>query len=102
MVAGIGLVSGSRDKAAIVWDVEACTSVAQLAGHETQVNAVTALSNGEIATASLDGVLKIWKAGRCLRTIQAHEAGAVLCLLALPNGDVLTGANLCQPAPMIL
>jgi phospholipase A-2-activating protein len=94
MVAGVGLVSGSRDKSAIVWDVETSTSVAQLVGHDQQVNAVAALSTGEIATGSLDGVLKIWKAGRSLRTIKAHEA-PVLCMLALADGDVLTGLPTC-------
>jgi WD40 repeat protein len=91
-VPGLALVSGSRDTTAKIWDVELKEAVCTLSGHKYQVNAVGVLPGGVVATGELDGTLRTFKAGKTIRTLKEHE-GAILCLLVLPNEDILTGAR---------
>jgi len=87
---GPGLVSGSRDAAVVLWDVEHCSALQELKGHVHSVSAVGVLPGGELASGGLDGKLIVWKAGKAVRTLDAHEK-PILSLLVLPNGDILTG-----------
>jgi WD40 repeat protein len=92
-VPGKALLSGSRDKTAKIWDLDAKDAARTLTGHKWAVNGVGVLHGGEIATGELDGTLRVWKAGKAIRTLSEH-AGAILCVLILPNTDILTGACL--------
>ncbi|KAL4433027.1 hypothetical protein ABPG77_006454 [Micractinium sp. CCAP 211/92] len=88
------VVSGSRDKSVMVWDVATSAPVQKLEGHEYQVTAVLVTPEGDIVSASLDKTIRIWRGGQCTAVLQGHEA-AVLCLLQLPNGDLLSGSGDC-------
>ena len=90
-VPGMALLSGSRDKTAKIWDLEAKDAVRTLTGHKWAVNGVGVLPGGEVATGELDGTLRVWKAGKTIRTLSEHS-GAILCVLILPNEDIVTGA----------
>jgi WD40 repeat protein len=91
VVPGLGLLSGSRDTTVRIWDIETGQFVCSMSGHKHQVNAVGALSGGEVASGGLDGALKVWKAGKVIRTLEEHD-GPILALIVLKNGDILTGA----------
>lgn len=91
VVPGLGLLSGSRDTTVRSWDIETGQSVCSMSGHKYQVNAVGVLPGGEVVSCGLDGVLKVWKAGKAIRTLEEHD-GPILALILLKNGDMLTGA----------
>lgn len=91
-VPGLAVLSGSRDLTARVWDVETKDTVRTLSGHKYQVTGVGVVPGGQTATGEMDGTLRVWKAGKAIRTLREHE-GAVLCVTVLPNEDILTGAR---------
>jgi phospholipase A-2-activating protein len=87
------LVSGSRDASVLVWDTAAAAPVQRLEGHKYQVTAVVvALPSGDIASASLDKTVRVWRGGACGATLEGHE-GAVLALAALPGGRTLASGS---------
>lgn len=91
------IVSGSRDTTVRAWDPSSGSCVQTLRGHSYQVTAVLAGAGGEIISASLDKSIKIWRMGKCFKTIEGHDA-AVLCLALTPDGHILSGAYACACA----
>eukprot|EP00803_Ostreobium_quekettii_P004255 evm.model.scf_468.8 EVM.evm.TU.scf_468.8 scf_468:46770-53924(-) len=85
------IVSGSMDKAVILWDMESCSPAMTLEGHTSQVTAFAVLSDGSLVSASVDGTLRIWQNGRCTATLTGHE-GPIWCLLVLPDDRLLSGS----------
>ena len=53
---------------------------------------VLGLANGTIVSASADKTIRLWKGGRCEKTIQAHE-DAVRALAVLPNFGFVSVGN---------
>jgi WD40 repeat protein len=86
-----GLISGSRDKTIILWDVSSASPLQQLSGHTYQVNGVAQLPSGQVVSVALDGALKIWDGETLESSSQAHD-GPILCVCVTEGGEVLTGA----------
>lgn len=75
---GQGLVTGSQDMTAIVWD---CTGVQQrvLRGHTAAIWALTVLPNGQISTGSSDKTVMVWSLdGMLLHTLNGVYHTAML------------------------
>lgn len=86
------LVSGSWDMTARVWDLATAQSVQTLQGHTMAVWAVAFLENGDIATASADKTVRIWRDGHTVRTLTAHT-DCIRALAVVPGLGVLSAAN---------
>lgn len=69
------LVSGSEDRAIILWNLETKKALQILRGHEGTVKAVVELAGNRLASASFDGTIKLWDLlqGRNISTIRAHN-----------------------------
>jgi WD40 repeat protein len=65
-----------------------------LTGHNSVVNSVAVLPNGDIVTGSSDNTVKIWdlKTGNEIKTLIGHN-GAIRSVAVLPNGDIVTGSK---------
>ena len=91
------IVSGGRDKKLIAWDPATGDAKATMVGHELDVTAVCILSDGRIASGSMDKAIKIYdpaKSYECVETLTGHES-SVLALVALPaaqGGGFLSGS----------
>jgi phospholipase A-2-activating protein len=91
------VVSGGRDKKLIAWDPATGDAKATMVGHELDVTAVCILSDGRIASGSMDKAIKIYdpaKSYECVETLTGHES-SVLALVALPaaqGGGFLSGS----------
>ncbi|KAI9319698.1 WD40-repeat-containing domain protein [Dichotomocladium elegans] len=70
------LITGSIDKTATVWDLEAGQIVRTLTGHTRAVRALQ-FDDNKLVTGSLDHTLKIWNyhTGQCIRTLECHTDG---------------------------
>ena len=68
------LVSGSKDRDAIVWSVPALRSLHVLKGSRSSIRAALFLSDDRIATGSHDKTIRVWSAetGASVREIEAH------------------------------
>jgi len=97
----------------MLWDVSTATPVARLEGHQYQVTSVVVSPSGHVISSSLDGTIRVWKATvdtassasasdnnnnnmemmTCVHVLQGHHEGAVLSLLLLPSGDLLSGGG---------
>lgn len=91
-----GIISGSRDTTVRVWDLENKASIRQLTGHKYQVNAVAILPSGQVVSGGLDGHLIFWDGNKPVQDVDAHPGATILCMLALPNGALLTGVLLVK------
>mmetsp|Transcript_9394 Transcript_9394/g.57327 ORF Transcript_9394/g.57327 Transcript_9394/m.57327 type:complete len:750 (-) Transcript_9394:942-3191(-) len=90
--AGGALVSGSRDKSLIVWDLNTMGILETLEGHKEQVSCIAISSSGTVVSGSLDGTLRIWDRSTCLTVLEGH-AGPVLSAAFLPSGDLVSGSG---------
>ena len=73
---GKRLVSGSRDKTAIVWDLTTRQQLHRLSGHSEEVKAVAFTSDRErVVTGSSDGTLRLWRAadGKPIAVMTEHK-----------------------------
>ncbi len=76
---GKHLISGSEDKTAILWDLEARKQILQLTGHAAAVSAVALLKDGtRIVTGSKDETLRLWNAadGKLVAEMTQHREAA--------------------------
>jgi WD40 repeat protein len=78
------IVEGRRDGSLCVWNIEDATSSQIIPGHDAEIRAVIKLSDGHIATASMDSTIKIWDIGadKEIRNLVGHT-GAVFALSQL-------------------
>eukprot|EP01006_Ploeotia_vitrea_P026526 TRINITY_DN59499_c0_g1_i1.p1 TRINITY_DN59499_c0_g1~~TRINITY_DN59499_c0_g1_i1.p1 ORF type:complete len:849 (+),score=80.33 TRINITY_DN59499_c0_g1_i1:49-2547(+) len=89
-----GIVTASRDKTAIVWDIETANPLSVLSGHEADVVCMDTSPDGNmIVTGSYDKKAIVWdaKTGKQVRTLQ-HD-NAIRCVKWLSNGTILTGGD---------
>ena len=92
--AGTGLLSGSFDSAAIVWDVASGSARRVLRHHDSTVNAVAELPGGCLATGGEDARIAIWcGADREPRHLLKGHAGPVSALAVSPDGTRLASAS---------
>ena len=49
--------------------------------------------DGHLISGSWDGTARVWDvaSGACLQVLEGHENG--VCVLGLPNGDIVTGST---------
>jgi WD40 repeat protein len=59
--------------------------VVTLAGHTDSVGCVAAAPDGRVISGSFDGIIKLWRDGKCERTIQVHTE-EVNAVAVLPGG----------------
>ena len=90
LVPGVGFASASNDGSVIIRSVDG-TALSRLSAGDSFVLGLCVLPTGEIAAASDDGVVNVWKDGRIVQSI-AHPS-SIWCVAALPNGDLATGAS---------
>jgi phospholipase A-2-activating protein len=81
------LLSGSWDNSAMVWP-----NGDRLSGHEGAVWAVLGLENGDIATASADKTIKLWRDLMCIKTLGGHT-DAVRALRNVPGLGFISASN---------
>jgi WD40 repeat protein len=65
-----------------------------LHGHEAAAFCLTSLSNGKIASGSVDQTIRIWDGNKnyeCERVIKGHS-WAIWCLVGFPNNDIASGS----------
>ncbi|KQP43043.1 hypothetical protein ASF49_03755 [Methylobacterium sp. Leaf104] len=87
-------ISGGFDQAAILWAIDMATALTVLRFHDGAVNAVAALADGGFVTASEDGRIAVWRAGRPEpERIFAEHAGPVAGLAISPDGMLLASAS---------
>lgn len=92
---GSRLVSGSLDKAAIVWDVAARERLRTLAGHKDAVYAVAFTTDGErLVTGSDDKDLRLWRLadGALVARLAGHGARIEAVALS-PDGKLIASGS---------
>ncbi|MFN3655880.1 MAG: c-type cytochrome [Pseudolabrys sp.] len=91
---GKAAVSGSFDTSAVRWSLERNVAEQVLRFHDAAVNAVVWLKDGRLATASEDGRIALWTAGKAQpdRVLEGHTA-PVAGLAASPDGKTLASAS---------
>ena len=82
------LVTGSTDKAVIVWDVGIERPLKPLSGHRAEVTCLAPLVSNPHCVASLDaaGVLFVWNVHKSERPIQKASVDGVCCMAAVEVG----------------
>ncbi len=89
------LISGGRDLAVKMWDLDTFERVRTYRGQRDAVSAVAASAGGKtVASAGVDGKLRIWSARstRLLRSLSGHNGRANAIVFA-PSGDVIASAG---------
>lgn len=98
------LASCGVDKKVIIWNTSpyilnkqeiSPKSIARktLVGHKASVYTLCELSNGVLASGSVDRTIKLWEIvnGRLIQSINAHD-DAVMDLALLDNGDIVSAS----------
>eukprot|EP00300_Choanocystis_sp_HF-7_P007710 c15466_g1_i3.p1 GENE.c15466_g1_i3~~c15466_g1_i3.p1 ORF type:complete len:323 (+),score=57.22 c15466_g1_i3:31-999(+) len=87
------LVSGSDDRTVKVWDLARGCLLATLHGHRTHVSVVASIPKfNQIVSASADGVMNEWVAGRIVYSRDAH-AVQVCDIKASQDGKLIVTAS---------
>jgi WD40 repeat protein len=90
------LASASYDNTIILWDLTSAREVVRLIGHTGKVTAL-AVTNGKLASGSTDGTIRLWDL-TTFQDVQSFQLGAtVLCLAAIPGGDLVAGVAIEHP-----
>ena len=88
------LVSGSKDKYIIVWDVESAKNIKQWIAHTDDVRSVVVTPNNKkIVSGSVDQSAKLWDfEGDLLHTFKGHS-DRIFSIAMHPSGDfIATGS----------
>lgn len=96
-VAGVVLISASRDKTIRIWDVIGGTCMQTLVGHDNWVRQVIVHPTGEhIISCSDDRSIRTWNVltGDCERTVERAHSQFVTCLAYDAKADILASASL--------
>lgn len=89
-----GLLSGSFDTRAILWDTQAATALRVLRFHDGAVTAAAVLPQGRLATGGQDGRVAIWETtGTAPGLVSAAHRAPVGSLVATPDGTALLAAS---------
>ncbi|KAL5529420.1 hypothetical protein ACEPAG_5405 [Sanghuangporus baumii] len=74
------LITGSYDRTARVWNLEAGTEILCLRGHSRAVRALQ-FDEAKLITGSMDNTMRVWnwRTGNCIRVLEGHTEG-VVCL----------------------
>ncbi|KAL0480223.1 phospholipase A-2-activating protein [Acrasis kona] len=83
---GVGFISTSNDCILKIWTQGEC--VHQFPAHDNLVYSCAIIGPNEIATASEDKTVRIWRDYSLVQTIE--HPGCVWKVIALPNGDIAT------------
>lgn len=77
-----------------IFDTQTGQQIRQLVGHEEEVNALTVLPDGRLASASDDKTIRVWdvRSGKCERVLQSHT-NDVYSLATLPDGRLASGSR---------
>ncbi|MGD9921971.1 MAG: c-type cytochrome [Pseudorhodoplanes sp.] len=91
---GTSAVSGSFDTSAIRWSLSRNAAEQVLRFHESAVNAVAFLKDGQTVTGGEDGRIAIWKLGGPApqRTFEGHTA-PIVALAVAPDGETIASAS---------
>ncbi|CDJ39654.1 WD-40 repeat protein, putative [Eimeria tenella] len=96
-IAGLVLISASRDKTIKMWDVIGGSCIQTLVGHDNWVRQVVVHPTGEhIISCSDDRSIRTWNVltGDCERTIEGAHSQFVTCLDYDLKTDILASASL--------
>jgi len=65
-----------------------------LKGHKSRVNAIIELTDGRLASSSMDTTIKVWNmgTGNCDLTLKGHE-GEIWGLVQCKNGNITSGSD---------
>ena len=96
---GKRLVTGGGDNVATVWDADTGRKLQNLWGHTKSVHAVSfspSPGSEKIATASVDGLIKLWGAesGQELATFRKSSTGPIWSLAFRPDGKRLATSGM--------
>jgi WD40 repeat protein len=84
----------ANDKSLLIWNnkLRAVTNI--LHGHNDKIYCVLRLSNGQIASGSRDGTIRLWdlEQGICFKLIRLHFS-SVHCIIELSNGDLASAST---------
>lgn len=95
------LAGGNQDSTVKVWDTVAGNELHTLSGHAAAVDAVAFSRNGNLASVSIDGVLKLWDPATG-RELQARPLGdPIQSATFSPDGSLLATRSL-DPADMTI
>ena len=89
-VPGIGFVSCSNDETVKLWTIDG-QKLAELKGHSGYVFSVCVLDSGDIASASDDRTVRIWRDNMCIQVI--NHPRTVWCVTKNHLGDIITGGE---------
>src|SRR5665213_650290 len=91
---GNSAISGSFDTSAIRWSLTRNVAEQVMRFHDGAVNAVVYLQDGRVATASEDGTIAIWTAGRQEPdTVFKGHTAPVASIAASPDGQLIASAS---------
>lgn len=89
---GAAFASAGNDQIIRLWTRDG-VEVLQLHGHEAFIYSLAVLPNGDLASASEDRTVRIWRGTECIQTI-THPAISVWSVAVCPEtGDIATGAS---------
>lgn len=94
LASGSGDWAGSSDKTIKIWNLSTLTEEFELKGHLDDVLSLVQLSDGRLASGSLDMSIKIWDLETKTQelSLRVHE-GNVQCLLQLSDGRLVSGSG---------
>ncbi|WOK99599.1 phospholipase A-2-activating protein [Canna indica] len=87
---GYGVLSASHDCSIKLWALTGQVLM-EMIGHTSLVYSVDAHSSGLVASGSEDRLLKIWRDGTCIQSIE--HPGCVWDVKFLENGDIVTACS---------
>jgi WD40 repeat protein len=88
------IATASKDKTIKILDLNKNIPIKTLEGHTDEIRFLALLSDGNIASGSLDKTIKIWESKndyKCINTLNGHT-DLVRCLLVLQNGNLVSGS----------